>query len=97
MLATYICIFFRSNTKHKPPKLATSESYQQSKYDECSCSLAKKHICHDICFENKTAMTKDKKFQHKWVFDENLAYFKETRIWCSDTLMGNECLAVYVI
>ena len=54
-------------------------------------------MCHDICFENKTAMTKDKKFQHKWVFDENLAYFKETRIWCSDTLMGNECLAVYVI
>ena len=32
--------------------------------------------------EDKTAMAKDKKFQYKWIFDENLAYCKETRIWC---------------
>ena len=32
--------------------------------------------------EDKTAMVKDKKFQYKWIFDENLAYCKETRIWC---------------
>ena len=24
--------------------------------------------CHDIYSEDKTAMTKDKKFQHKWIF-----------------------------
>ena len=32
--------------------------------------------------EDKTAMAKDKKFQHKSIFDENLAYCKETGIRC---------------
>ena len=32
--------------------------------------------------EDKNAMTKDKKFQHKCLFDENLAYCKKTGIWC---------------
>ena len=27
-------------------------------------------------------MTKEKKFQKKWIFDENLAYCAETGIWC---------------
>ena len=27
-------------------------------------------------------MAKDKRFQHKWIFDKNLACCKETGIWC---------------
>ena len=27
-------------------------------------------------------MTKDKKFQHKWIFDRDLAYYKKTGIYC---------------
>ena len=38
--------------------------------------------CHDICSEDKTAMAKDEKLQHKWIFNENLTNCKETGIWC---------------
>ena len=30
--------------------------------------------------EDKNAMTKDKKFQYRWIFDKNLAYCKKTGI-----------------
>ena len=36
-------------------------------------SLCKFTKCRDICFNDKATMTKDKKFQHKWIFDTNLA------------------------
>ena len=44
--------------------------------------------CHDICSENNTAISEDKKFQHKWIFDENLVYCKETGIWCLTYIDG---------
>ena len=33
-------------------------------------------------------MTKDKKFEQKWIFDENLAYCKETGVWCLTYIDG---------
>ena len=33
-------------------------------------------------------MKKDKKFQPKWIFDENMAYCKETGIWCLTYIDG---------
>ena len=38
--------------------------------------------CEDVCLKDKTAMTKDEKFQHKRIFEANLAYCKETGVWC---------------
>ena len=140
VLLCYICILFRSNRKRKPsPESTTSESYQQSKDDQPSCSLAKNaktHTdkfldfygkteesrvanireiiisackdyfnnlektqihnyyiskfskCHDICSEDNTAMTKDKKFQYKLIFHQNLTYCKETGSWCLTYIDG---------
>ena len=48
--------------------------------------------CHDICLDDKTAMTKDKKFQPKWIFDENMAYCKETGNWCLTQIDGKGML-----
>ena len=31
---------------------------------------------------------KNKKFQHKWIFDENLAYCTKTGIWCLTYING---------
>ena len=38
--------------------------------------------------KEKTTITKNKKFRHKWTFDPNLAYCKEIGIWCLRYLDG---------
>ena len=35
-----------------------------------------------ICHLDIAKMTKDKKFQHKWLFDPTMAKFSHTGIWC---------------
>ena len=53
------------------------EEHQIHNYYFCKYSK-----CHDISSKYKNAMTKkDNKFQHKWIFDHELAKCKETGIW----------------
>ena len=43
--------------------------------------FCKHYKCKDICSADKKKMTKDSKFQHKWIFDPELAKCKATGIW----------------
>ena len=38
--------------------------------------------CDQICQEDLKSMNKDNKFQHKWLFDPNIAKCNKTDIWC---------------
>ena len=59
----YICISFRSNRKRKTsPERTTSESYQQSKDDQPSCSLAKnakRHTSNFLDFYGKIEKSRE--------------------------------------
>ena len=37
--------------------------------------------CTEICKKDLKTMTKDKKFQHKWLFDPAFAYCNESKVW----------------
>ena len=41
-----------------------------------------------ICLLDKAKMTKDKKFQQKWLFDATLAKCSDTGIWCLTYIDG---------
>lgn len=43
--------------------------------------LCKQRKCNDICKSDKEKMSKDNKFQHKWLNDPNIARCKATGIW----------------
>ena len=48
--------------------------------------------CTDICHLNKAKMMKDKKSQHKWLFDPTMTKCSDTGIWC---LTYIDCLRMF--
>ena len=74
-----ICRFLWKNGRKQQgqnyrPKISVVKGYfnnvEEIKIHNYLCKFAK---CRDICFNDKATMTKDKKFQLKWIFDTNLA------------------------
>ena len=50
--------------------------------------ICSKRKCTDICHLDIAKMTKDKKFQHKWLFDPTMAKCGHTGIWCLTYIDG---------
>ena len=54
-------------------------------HNYCICSRRK---CTNICHLDKAKMAKDKKFQHKWLFDPIMAKCSHAGIWCLTYIDG---------
>ena len=50
--------------------------------------ICSKQKCTDICHLDKAEMTKDKKFQHKWLFDPTMAKCSHTGVGCLTYIDG---------